>query len=147
MKKILLFALVSLAFLGCKKDEEEEDNPASPVLTFVSISSNEAVSYNNDLKVIFSYEDFQGDIGEEDPDNLTLWVKDARLDAADYYHVPPMTPENQELHIKGNYEVSLNTLFLLGNGAAETTKFTIQLRDRAGNVSNIIETTPVTITP
>jgi hypothetical protein len=58
-----------------------------------------------------------------------------------------MTPDQQELHIKGSYSVTLNQVFLLGNGASETTKFTVQIQDRAGNWSNEVVTPVVTIEP
>lgn len=144
IKRILMVLVLSMVFFSCKKEEEK---PQSPTLVYKSISNTEVFSFENNLKVVFSYEDFQGDLGTTDPDELTLFVKDARLSTPDMYHIPPMTPELQELHIKGNYEVELSTLFLLGNGASETTKFSIQLRDRAGNLSNTIETDIVTILP
>ncbi|MFO0359410.1 MAG: hypothetical protein ACK50N_02835 [Flavobacteriales bacterium] len=143
MREIGLLIMVVLG-LSCKKDEPD---PIAPILTYVSTSDTEVQSFNNQVRVVFSYEDFQGDLGNEDPDILSLKVKDARLEEADFYHIPPMTPNSEELRIKGNYEVVLNTMFLLGNGASETTKFSIQLRDRAGNWSNTIETSVITITP
>lgn len=144
MKNIFLITLCFMTISACKKEEEK---PTSPTLAYKSISATEVQSYQNEVKVVFSYEDFQGDLGTQDPDEMTLFVKDARLDQADQYHVPPMTPEMQELHIKGDYEVTLSNLFLLGNGASETTTFSIQIRDRAGNLSNTIQTDVVTITP
>jgi hypothetical protein len=143
MRKISLLIIVVLG-LACKKDEPD---PVAPILTYVSTSDTQVESFNNQVRVVFSYEDFQGDLGNEDPDILSLRIKDARLQNPDLYHIPPMTPNNEELRIKGNYEVVLNTIFLLGNGASETTKFSIQVRDRAGNWSNTIETSVITITP
>jgi hypothetical protein len=46
--------------------------------------------------------------------------------------------------IKGNYVVTLDPLFLMGSGTQESTSFTIQLQDNAGNWSNTI-TTPVVL--
>jgi len=119
----------------------------APVLEFKEISSTSVVQFDNSIVVTFGYEDYQGDLGHQDPDIVSLRVKDARLSDADMYHIPPMTPEQQELHIKGTFSVNLNHVFLLGNGASETTKFTIQIQDRAGNWSNEVVTPIVTIEP
>jgi len=74
-----------------------------------------------------------------------LRVKDARLSDYDWYHVPPLTPDLQELQIEGTLSVELNPLFLLGNGDEESTEFSIQLKDRADNWSNQIVTPTVII--
>ncbi|MDZ4751776.1 MAG: hypothetical protein SGI87_09195 [Flavobacteriales bacterium] len=139
---LILFALLSLA--SCKKNED--DVPIAPVIAFKSISATEVEEFSASLNVTFTFEDNQGDIGYSDNDTYSLRVKDARLDEFDWYHIPPMTPDLQALHIKGEYTVQLNSLFMLGNGASESTTFTIQLMDRAGNWSNQITTPSVLIT-
>lgn len=138
-----LFALVLVVFLaGCKKEEE---TPLNPTITFRSISDVEVTEFNNNIVIKFDYEDWQGDLGELDPDVYSLSVKDSRLAEPDWYHIPPMTPELQELHIKGTYSVEIPPLFLLGNGSQETTTLTLQIRDRAGNISNQVSTPVVLI--
>ena len=83
-------------------------------------------------------------MGTIDADDLTLRVKDSRLGDFDWYHVPPLTPNSEELEIEGVFSVQLNPLFLLGNGVEESTNFTFQLKDQAENWSNQI-TTPTVI--
>jgi len=144
MKKIIFLLGCILVFSSCKKEEE---NPVAPILEFKEISSTSVVQFDNSIIVTFGYEDYQGDLGHQDPDIVSLRVKDSRLSDADMYHIPPMTPEQQELHIKGTYSVILNHVFLLGNGVSETTKFTIQIQDRAGNWSNEVVTPIITIEP
>lgn len=126
---------------GCKKKDEK---PEAPTITFKSISHDSVQEFNNNLTILFSYEDYQGDLGETDPDAHSLRVKDNRLSDYDWFHIPPMTPDLQELHIKGEYALELPPLFLLGNGPQEQTHFSVQIRDRAGNWSNTI-TTPAVI--
>ncbi len=130
-------------FSSCKKEDEK---PVAPIIEFKSISGNEVVQFNNEISITFSYEDHQGDLGQDDPDIYSLRIKDDRLLNYDWYHIPPMTPDLQEMHLKGNYVVQLTPLFLLGSGGSETTRFTIQIRDRAGNWSNQIVSPIVTIT-
>jgi hypothetical protein len=134
-----LLCAVVLSLSSCKK---KDTDPVIPSISFVSISDNTVEQFNNSIRVTFDYEDWQGDLGETDPDNYSLRVKDSRLTGFDWYHIPPMTPDLQELHIKGTYLLELNPLFLMGNGTQESTTLTIQIRDRAGNWSNEI-TTPL----
>jgi len=138
---ISIFALSF--FSSCKKEDEK---PIAPIIEFKSISQNEVAQFNNEISITFSYEDHQGDLGQTDPDIYSVRIKDDRLLNYDWYHISPMTPELQEMHIKGNYVLQLTPLFLLGSGGTETTRFTIQLRDRAGNWSNQIVSPVVTIT-
>ncbi len=139
--KLFIISLLLLIF-SCKK---KEDNPVAPVIEFKNISGTEVEQFNNNLQINLTYEDYQGDLGNADPDVLTLRVKDSRLSDYDWYHVPPMTPNNEELHIKGSYSIELDPLFLMGNGTQEQTSFSVEIRDRAGNWSNAIRTPNVLI--
>jgi hypothetical protein len=145
-QKGLYIALLSALFIlqACRKNKDDE--PVNPTITLLSVSADSLVQYSNALQVTFSYEDIQGDLGHPNPDVFQLSVKDARLENPDWYHVPPMTPDLKELHIKGNYVLTLRPLFLLGNASIETTQLTIQITDRAGNRSNAIQTGTITIT-
>ena len=135
MKRIFyLLLLLSISFSSCKKD----DNPAAPILGLISISSTDVASYSNDIVVHLSYEDYQGDLGYTDADYPTLYVNDARLAAADGYPMFPVTPELQELHVKGSFSVHLNPLFIMGTDTLETTTLQFMLKDRAGNWSNTV---------
>ena len=134
--------LMATLFSSCRKEDER---PVAPILTFQSISATTVEQFNNNPIIKFVYEDFQGDLGETDPDNYSLRVKDSRLSEYDWYHIPPMTPDLQELHIKGIYSLELPALFLLGSGTEETTTLLVQIRDRAGNWSNIINTPNVLV--
>lgn len=147
MMKVKVSALILLAAasLGCNKDKDND--PVKPELKLVSVSASSVAEFENAIQIVFSYEDYQGDLGSSDPDVLQLQVKDARLENADGYHIPPMTPEEKELHIKGNYTLTLRPLFRLGTSESETTTLKLTLTDRAGNVSNTIETGAITITP
>lgn len=145
MKSVHEFFVMSLLVATIVSCKDREENPVAPVIEYKSISATEVEQFANTVSITFAYEDFQGDLGEQDPDDYSLSIKDSRLANADWFHVPPMTPEMQELHIKGEYSVELPPLFLLGNGAQESASFSLQLTDRAGNRSNTIVTPVVLI--
>lgn len=132
-----------LLLVACKK--EENTLPTQPEIEFISISDIEVEEFDNSITLVLNYKDKEGDIGQADPDAYSLRVKDARLEEFDWYHIPPITPDLQELQTQGTLSVQLNALFLLGNGETETTYFTIQLKDRAGNWSNQIQCPEITI--
>ncbi len=139
---LVLFVISVITIgMGCKKDEAD---PVAPIITFDSISATTVEQFNNTIQIGILYEDYQGDLGRQDPDDYSLRVRDARLSDYDWYHIPPMTPNDQELHIKGKYLLELDPLFLMGTGTQESTTITIQVQDRAGNWSNSI-VTPVVL--
>jgi hypothetical protein len=143
MKHLAATILCSTLLLtSCKK---EEMMPAVPEIALISVSPLEVVQFGERVKVRFSYQDGNGDLGHPDPDVPSLEVKEARLNAPDWYHIPPIAPEGSEVMIRGELEVELNALFLLGNGTVETTTYTLRIRDRAGNWSNTITTPTITI--
>jgi hypothetical protein len=142
MKKKSVLSIFVLLFFSCKKEEEKDPAPA---ISYQSISATTVEQFDNSITIKIGYEDFQGDIGEPDPDNYCVRVRDARLSDFDWYHIPPVTPDLQELHVKGTMSIEIDPLFLLGVGTQEYTRFDIEVRDRKGNWSNIVTTPNVLI--
>lgn len=143
MRNRCIIALtIGLILSACSK--EDPVDPA-PVIEFQSISDEVVVEFENEVAVTFHYQDANGDIGYQNPDIYALRVKDARLLEYDWYHIPPITPELEELQVEGTFTFYLNSLFLLGNADQEITTFSIQVKDRAGNWSNQIITPEVLI--
>lgn len=135
-------AWVCIAVLhGCKKDDVSD----APVISLENISDYSVVEYNNAIEVTINYEDHQGDIGTTDTDEHSLYVTDERFVELDGYHIDPLTPDQQSLHIRGSLRVSLRPLFIMGTDSTETTRLTFELRDRAGNVSNRVMSEEITI--
>lgn len=142
MKKFSVLSILVLLFFSCKKEEEKA---TAPVITFQSISASTVEQFDNNIMIKIGYEDFQGDLGEPDPDNYSVRVRDARLADFDWYHIPPVTPDLQELHVKGTLNIEIDPLFLLGVGTQEYTRFNVEVRDRLGNWSNTVTTPNVLI--
>ena len=138
----LLVIFVVLTF-ACKKKEEQLS--PEPEIELISVTPTEMVQFESGVTVILKYKDNNGDLGFEDPDELSLSAKDSRLEVADWYHIPPLSPPDHELKIEGELKVELKKLFLLGNGSQEITTFTIKIKDREGNWSNEIITPAITV--
>jgi hypothetical protein len=144
MKRLLLGLIVIASFTGaCKEDENPLD--LRPVLRVESISPTRVKQFKDSITMVIFYEDANGDLGSEDPDENVLSVKDSRLDIADFYHVKPLAPIGTVVPIQGTLVVNLRTAFLLGNGDSEEITFTVQIQDRAGNYSEAVVSPPITV--
>lgn len=143
LNALLLLLTAGLAHSGCSP---EEVDPVAPALEWVSISHTTVASFATPMMVTLQYRDHQGDLGWSNPDVHALEVLDARLEAPDTYHVPPLTPDGMELDIQGTFDVHLPPLFLLGNGGDESTRLTFRITDRAGNASNAVTSPLLLIT-
>jgi hypothetical protein len=147
MKIILTIILTFVLFIplnSCKEVVNTTGNPI-PRIAFVKIEPSEVKQFTDSLKITFSYEDGDGDLGNDNADINSLEVQDERLAKADYYYVPPMAPVDAKIRIKGQMTMNLRNVFLLGTGNIETTTFTVRIQDRAGNWSNPIRTPEITI--
>jgi len=136
------FLLTCLLWSSCK---EEEVILQVPQLSLLDISPTVVTAHGDSIVIHLGYADEQGDIGFPDPDEPSLSVRDQRLSEPDWVHIPPVTPDLMELSIAGELEVVLPPLFLLGNGDEESTTFTLQLRDRAGHLSEPLVTPEIII--
>jgi len=137
----IAIALSTMLF-ACKPDEP---SPVAPEISILEVAPTTVGAYEHPIEVTLHYRDAQGDLGEADPDSASLRVRDSRLNADDWYHVPPLTPNQMELSIEGDFLVQIPPLFLLGNGDQETTTLSFQLYDRAGNASNEVTSETILI--
>ena len=103
------------------------------------------IEFQENIIVEIEYEHSEGFIGFYDPDYLSMEVKDSRLANADYYHLIPLNPPDNELEIKGIIRLEIDAPFLLGSGNLETLFFTIRIQDREENWSNEVSTPLISV--
>ena len=126
---------------SCKKEEA-----MSPFLLFESISPSTAQEYRDDIIIAISYSDIDGDLGENDPDIHNLFVEDNRNGIVYQFRIPHLAPDNNSIAIEGDFNITIN-----GSGITDTSlssqqvKYNIYVTDRAGNNSNRITTSTITI--
>jgi len=146
MKNLYLILLLFIFLSGCRKDEDNVDELSSdPAIRFISLTPIEVINFKNSITLAIGYKDNNGDLGFDDPDEYALWVKDSRLDSADWYHVQPLAPIGKNLIIEGQLDIVLNSMFIIGNGNKELVSLSIKIIDREDHWSNIIHTPPITI--
>jgi hypothetical protein len=141
---LIIFSILLFTF-SCKKKEQEELG-TSPIIELISVTPTEIKEFEDSIIVMLSYEDRDGDLGSENPDENFLEIRDTRLEKPDFYFVQPLSPPGTAIHIKGTLRVYIKNIFLLGNGDTEYTTLEIRMRDRAGNWSNLVTSEQLKIT-
>lgn len=143
IKSVLILTGI-LVLAACNKD----DGPAFstiPEIELISIAPDTVVEFRDVLIITIEYRDGDGDLGHEDPDVNTIFVRDARLEAYDGFYIGPIAPIGSEVAITGQLNIEFPSLFLFGSGPTESTFFYVYIEDRAGNKSNEIVTPNITI--
>lgn len=143
MRIFLSLLLIPLLLVACKDDEPAF--PVIPEITLLSVGPTTMTEFEDSLYIQLQYRDGDGDIGFENADSFTLFVQDARLTLPDKYFVRPLSPIGSNVAIEGTLDILIRNTFLLGTGNQEITSYTLQLKDRAGNWSNIVQTPDITI--
>jgi hypothetical protein len=145
MKPLIVLIIITSLFSACKKDEVKYSDV--PAITFESISPGIVKQFSDSLIVTIGYEDGNGDLGENGSDVKNAFVTDSRNDLTYGFRVKQLAPTDASIIIKGKLlivipQVALNNL----TGISETATFSIYLEDRAGNKSNVVNTSSITIT-
>ena len=140
MKKILFVLLSVLLISSCKKEDDSLFN-----ISLLSTSPISLQEFQENIIVKIEFEHSKGFMGFYDPDYLSLEVKDSRLQNADYYHLIPLNPPDNELELKGIVKLEIDAPFLLGSGNLETLFFTIRIQDREEEWSNEVSTPLISV--
>lgn len=146
LKIYFLILLIGTAICGCKKKKETTSEQIAPSIELLSITPQNVKEFKDSISILLKYKDVNGDLGDSNPDELSLEVRDSRLQSADKYHIQPLAPNTgKDISIEGELRIKLNSMFLLGAGTSEQSILTIKLKDRAGNWSNEVTSQPIII--
>ncbi len=143
MRKIISIILLSVIILACKKDEIVFDT--TPSVEFVSITPSSVTEFEDEVILTILYRDGDGDLGENDPEVKNLFVTDSRNDVQYSFRVQQLAPANADINIEGELAINLKTLSVVGSGSSESATFSVYIVDRAGNKSNTITTSAITV--
>ena len=135
---------ISVVVSSCKKNKTE--STTTPQITFISISPSSAVEYVSSITIAFSYDDLDGDLGQNDPGVTNLFITDSRNNITYSYRISQLAPEGSNIHIKGNLNAVIKNTAITDNSSSQSVTYSLYIKDRAGNASNSITTTPITIT-
>lgn len=139
---IVLYTLFFFTY-SCKKKEELTNVPK---IEFISISPSSAVEYVNSITITFSYDDLNGDLGENDANVFNLFITDSRNNVTYNYRISQLAPTDATIHIKGNLKAVIKNTAITDASSSQSVTYSLYLKDREGNASNIITTSDITIT-
>ena len=154
-KNVFFFSIITL-LAACTKETtsmtENDPNPPIgdvPAIELLQVTPTTAQQYVDSIAFTIQYLDGNGDLGNEDPDIPSIQLVDNRDPNLLIFNYPlsPRSPEGSELAIQGELTIILhNSILIDDSNQSETTTFSISLTDRAGNVSNLVETETITVT-
>ncbi|AEV34293.1 hypothetical protein Oweho_3342 [Owenweeksia hongkongensis DSM 17368] len=139
----LFIIIVFSSLFSCSKDEDQLSEV--PSLELISIGPNSVVQFEDSVVIRLAYEDGDGDLGGFPADSVNLFVVDNRNGVPFEFRIQELVPGGAEVPIKGTLSITLQNLFLTGNGSQENATFNIYAYDRAGNKSNVVKTPGVTV--
>ena len=144
MRTFAALACLSILAFSCSKDPD----PISPIpaIEFVSVTPGTVNEYADSVTFRIHYRDGDGDLGENTPDVRNCWVRDPRNGVEYGFRIRQLGPDAVAA-IEGYLNITLPSLALVNGTTSETAAFTIWVKDRAGNSSNEVTSSVVTINP
>ncbi len=146
--KIFIFPallLLGATLLGsCKKDAPVYSDV--PQIKLESVSPSSVKEYKEAVVFVISYEDGDGDLGEDSPDVKNLFITDNRIGVTYEYRIPQLAPQGAGIIIRGNLSVSIRNTGITDGSSSQTVTYSVHLLDRAGHESNTVTSTAITVT-
>jgi hypothetical protein len=141
MKNIIYLSAIVLLF-SCEKEQVISD---TPIIEFKSISPATVQEYSDDIIIIISYSDGDGDLGENNPDIHNLFLEDNRNGIVYQFRIPHLAPDNNSIAIEGDFNITINGSGITDESSSQQLNYSIYVKDRVGNKSNTITTSNITI--
>ncbi|HAP70468.1 MAG TPA: hypothetical protein DCR04_12230 [Flavobacteriales bacterium] len=116
-----------------------------PEIAFESVVPNVVTEYQDSLYFTLSYRDGNGDLGQNNTDENNLFIQDSRNQVTYGFRIQQLAPDNSDIAIQGNLNVTLPNAAIINGGASESVSYTIWVVDRAGNESNRVNSSTVTV--
>jgi hypothetical protein len=156
MHRLLCYLLPVLFLAACVKAPEF---PIQPVITYEGVNKAQIYQFTNgpvdSIQIQFSFTDGDGDLSMAD--STEIFFTDSRLGIPTPFNIPPFPTEGTGNGISGDIFVTVintgqvccifNNRFCVIDEAfpIDTFSYEIQIKDRAGNLSNKIRTEVIEI--
>lgn len=122
--------------INCRENADEPPFSTTPEINLLGLSHDTIKEFDDVLTIKIHYQDGDGDLGFEEPDDYAVYIRDARLNNYDGFYLGPVAPPGAEIAVQGNLKLEFPSLFVFGNRTEERTRFYIYMIDRKGNKSN-----------
>jgi hypothetical protein len=127
---------------ACNTENEISDVPE---ISFISVMPNVVTEYQDSLVFSISYRDGNGDLGENNTDTDNLFIEDSRNGVAYGFRIQQLAPNDADIAIQGNLNITLPNTAIINGGQSESVSYSIWIVDRAGNESNRVTSSTVTV--
>lgn len=147
--KFFYFFIVGLLFSACAKDKAPTPpgyGGFGPRLQFISVTPSSVKQFSDSLVFQISYRDSDGDLGENNPSAFNLFLLDKRVNVTYQYRIPQLAPTGSNITITGLLDLVLAHTAITDGSTSQKAVFGIYAKDRAGNVSDTVSSTEITIT-
>ena len=144
LKQTSVLFFIAAALSSCEKDPGEIS--PIPEIEFVSVTPQNVHEYTDSLVFTISYRDGDGDLGENDPDAENFFLADSRNNVIYKFRIPQLSPDNSTIAIEGKVHATLANTAIIDGSASQTFAYSIYVKDRAGNQSNTVTSSQVTVT-
>ena len=137
-----------LAMVGLSACLKVDKFPDKPELTSIDFQ----VQPDSSGILTVGFTDGDGDIGTDDTTRKSLFVRyfewrDGKWvfagNETTFFFLKRIEPEGRVKSLEGELEVALKPTYYNPITPYDTLKYTVQLIDRAGNESNVVETAPI----
>jgi hypothetical protein len=135
LKNIYICFLLTIAVSSCKKDDAIDSN--TPTIELESVSSN-SIAEGDPLTFTIKYT-------ENHADAHNLFMTDNRVGVTYEYRIRELAPSGSSLIIRGNLDIILNSTAITNGSSSQSVTYSIYVIDRAGNQSNTVTTSDITI--
>lgn len=140
------FGIVLIGALGLLSACDKTDSISEiPEISFESVVPSVVTEYQDSLYFSISYRDGDGDLGQNNTDEHNLFVQDSRNQVTYGFRIQQLAPTNATIAIQGTIHVTLANTAIVNGGNSESVSYTIWVVDRAGNESNRVTTSNVTV--
>jgi hypothetical protein len=140
---VILSGVVLLA--ACKPEDVPEIS-VIPEIELISLSPLQAKEFKDSLVFEIRYTDGDGDLGSNDQSARNLFITDNRVQLVHEFRIKQLAPTGANVPITGTLRTVLPNAIITDNSNQQTVNFSIQLRDRAGNLSNVVLSPDVSLT-
>jgi hypothetical protein len=142
---LVVLVIVMLVNSGCQKDDDPFANKV-PSIELLSLTPQMVVEFEDSLVFRIKYRDNNGDLGDNNPNVKNLFITDNRIGIVYDYRIQQLAPTGSAIAIEGTLQVTLNSVARTDTSLTqETATFSVYVKDRAGNKSNVVTSGAITI--
>ncbi len=142
----LIVLVLAVLFATCTNPPDFSDVPA---IEFVSVNKTLIREHADSVNLVFSFKDGDGDLGVNQTDTSTnTFITDLRSGKKPFtytYRLPYISSKGSIKAISGQVSINIPGVTCVPGKTIDTVLYRIQIMDRAGHYSNIIESEKIVV--